>query len=302
MCCLFGLLDSQQRLSHRQKRRILSALLAECEARGTDATGIAYNSAGKLHVYKRPLPAHRLHPFLPRDAHVIMGHSRLTTQGDAKANHNNHPFIGHAGGLDFALAHNGVLHNDSILRSTLKLPNTKIGTDSYVAVQLLEQQKALSFDSLKYMAEQVEGSFVFTVLDAQNALSFVRGDNPLCIYYFPNLGLYLYASTEAILKKAIRRTFLVYEKSHEITTEAGDILKIDAQGNCSTSYFDMPYLWHDYYDPWIRRNKTLEDSYLDELRSMAGAFGYAPEDIDRFVKEGFTADEIEEAFYGYGEM
>ena len=42
---------------------------------------------------------------------------------------------------------------------------TSVETDSYVAVQLLEQQKTLDFDSLQAMAEKVEGSFVFTVLD-----------------------------------------------------------------------------------------------------------------------------------------
>lgn len=306
MCCLFGFLDSQRRLSRRQKSRILSALLTESEARGTDASGIAYTAGGRLHIYKRPIPGHRLHPFIPRDAHAMMGHTRLTTQGDAQLNDNNHPFIGRVGELDFALAHNGVLHNDLILRSTRNLPDTKIGTDSYIAVQLLEQQRALTSDSLKQMAEQVEGSFVFTILDAQNTLSFVRGDNPLCIYYFPALGLYLYASTEAILKKAIRKTWLSGEKWKEITTEAGDILQIDAQGNCSTSHFEMPLPWsmwrHDNYASWSCRCSAAEDPYIEELRSMASVFGYAPEDIDRFLKEGFTTDEIEEAFYCYGEM
>lgn len=39
------------------------------------------------------------------------------------------------------------------------LPNTQIETDSYIAVQLLEQQGKLNFDSLKSMAESVQGSF-----------------------------------------------------------------------------------------------------------------------------------------------
>ena len=57
MCCLFGILDCNSRLTGRQKSRMLSVLAAECEARGTDATGIAYTSGGRLRVYKRPLPA-----------------------------------------------------------------------------------------------------------------------------------------------------------------------------------------------------------------------------------------------------
>ena len=53
------------------------------------------------------------------------------------------------------------------------------------------------------MAEQVEGSFTFTVLDERENLYFVKGDNPLCLYYYPRSRVYLYASTEAILNRAL---------------------------------------------------------------------------------------------------
>ena len=76
-------------------------------------------------------------------AHVVMGHVRMTTQGNAQSNYNNHPFPGNldghlpGGGPDFALAHNGVLNNDLLLRHQLHLPKTRIETDSYIAVQML---------------------------------------------------------------------------------------------------------------------------------------------------------------------
>ena len=44
------------------------------------------------------------------------------------------------------------------------------------------------------MAEKVEGSFVFTVLDKNDAIWFVVGDNPLCIMFYD--GYLLYASTQ----------------------------------------------------------------------------------------------------------
>ena len=55
MCCLFGILDYGHTLSQRQREQILSILAADCEARGTDATGIAYNDARALRIYKRSL-------------------------------------------------------------------------------------------------------------------------------------------------------------------------------------------------------------------------------------------------------
>lgn len=142
-----------------QKTGMLSVLARECEARGTDATGVSYNSGGKLRIYKRPVPAHFLRFRIPEDAAVIMGHTRMTTQGNEKFNRNNHPFPGHIRDLDFALAHNGVLYNDTMLRRSMSLPGTKIQTDSYIAVQLIQQKKALDLSSLAYMAEQVEGFF-----------------------------------------------------------------------------------------------------------------------------------------------
>ena len=128
MCCLFGLLDCGGRLTGRQKGRLVRALALESEARGTDAAGIAYNSGGSLRIYKRPGPAHQLNFFIPEDAHAIMGHSRMTTQGKAKRNRNNHPFAGKVPGTRFALAHNGVLYNDRALQRERKLPRTGIET------------------------------------------------------------------------------------------------------------------------------------------------------------------------------
>lgn len=216
MCCLFGLIDSRNQFSAKEKSRILSVLATECEERGTDATGIAYCSHRHLSIYKRPVAAHRMRFRIPADSRVIMGHTRMTTQGDARRNRNNHPFLGYAENRPFALAHNGVLWNDGILRHAKHLPKTRIETDSYVAVQLIEQKNALDFSSLTYMAETVEGSFTFTVLDQRENLYFVKGDNPLCLYYYPHCGLYLYASTEAILNRALKRLHLPIGKPERV--------------------------------------------------------------------------------------
>ena len=97
MCCLFGLIDYSHSFTGKQKAKIIHALATSAEVRGTDASGIAYNSGGKLHVYKRPVPGHQLPLRIPNDAAVIMGHTRLTTQGNGKRNYNNHPFLGSAG-------------------------------------------------------------------------------------------------------------------------------------------------------------------------------------------------------------
>ena len=308
MCCLFGLIDYGHSLTGREKNHMLSVLASACEVRGTDATGIASNVGGTLQIYKRPAPAHCLRFRVSEQARVILGHTRMTTQGSAKRNYNNHPFLGVAGKDVFALAHNGMLHNDITLRKGLHLPKTKIQTDSYIAVQLIEQKEALNFDSLKYMAEQVEGSFTFTALDRRDRLYIVKGDNPLCLLHFPSLGLYLYASTEEILRRAISQMDLDTCKSCRIPLDCGDILRIDRDGALTRSEFDDYRLfarWRasildiPYRRPWEERELPApEDSYLEEVKSVASVFGYAPEEIDRLARLGFSPEELEEFLYG----
>ena len=301
MCCLFGIIDCQNSLSGRQKARMLSTLATECEARGTDATGIAYVENNRVHIYKRPLAAHRMRFYIPNHTKIIMGHTRMTTQGSEEKNCNNHPFPGSAGSKTFALAHNGVLYNDKILRKNIKLPHTEIETDSFIAVQLIEKKGTLTFDSLKYMAEKVEGSFAFTVLSQDNELYFVKGDNPLCIYHFPKSGLYLYASTEEILKRALKKMPFKWEHPVPVEINCGDILRIDSRGRLESAEFDASSLWA-WYSPASHRYRhreftLLQNEYVDELKSVASAFGFSSDDIDNLIRLGLSPEEIEEFFY-----
>ena len=301
MCCLYGIIDFRHALTVKRKNQILSALATAAEARGTDATGITYNDRGKLRIYKRPWPAHFMRFRVPEDARVVMGHTRMTTQGNERRNCNNHPFPGHTGAGAFALAHNGVLYNDKSLRTALDLPRTRIETDSYIAVQLIECKKTLDFSSLKYMAEQVEGSFTFTVLDAQDNLYLVKGDNPLCLYHFPKLGLYLYASTEEILKKALTVVRMSAKGAERVELACGEILRIDTEGAITRSGFDASNLLYGRGYPLrpysFGGQAFAPRSHLDEIKSVAAAFGYTPEAIDRLTDRGFSAEELEEMLY-----
>ena len=283
MCCLFGLIDSRGQFSAKEKSHVLSILATECEERGTDATGIAYCSHRHLSIYKRPIAAHRMRFRIPADSRVIMGHTRMTTQGDARKNRNNHPF----------------------LRRTKHLPKTRIETDSYVAAQLIEQKNALDFSSLTYMAETVEGSFTFTVLDQRENLYFVKGDNPLCLYYYPHCGLYLYASTEAILNRALKRLHLPIGKPEHVELNCGDILKLRPSGQMEMASFDVANLlcpWSSFSLYPVQR-KTVpqqhraEQEYLDTLKGVAAYYGYEPSSIDELLDVGFSTDEIEELLY-----
>jgi glucosamine--fructose-6-phosphate aminotransferase (isomerizing) len=301
MCCLFGFVDYTGALSVNQKNRLIRKLSIAAEARGTDATGIAYNTSRGLQIYKRPLAAHRLHLRIPAEAHVVSGHTRMTTQGSAKKNFNNHPFFGHVKGKTFALAHNGTIWNDLELRRTKHLPRTKVQTDSFIAVQLIEQQKSLDFSSLRYTAEAVEGSFSFTVLSERDDLYLIKGDNPLNIVHFPKVGVYIYASTAEILNKALARCGNWLGRGEKVDIEMGDIVKIDSRGRITRGTFDASKFYRSSWGYWdtslYPRTPHSEGEHLALLKSVAKAFGFTGEMVDRLLDQGFTIDDVENLLY-----
>lgn len=300
MCALFGWLDYKHIVPYKVLKKLTQALANAAEERGTDAAGIAYIKDKRVTIYKRPKPAHKICFNAPNGTKAIMGHTRLTTQGNQKFNQNNHPFPGHAE-KDFAFAHNGVLYNDDELRKENHLPDTHIETDSYVAVQLIEQQKKLDFNSLKNMAETVQGNFTFTVLDEDNSLYIIKGSNPMCLLHFEVLGLYVYASTESIMKNAMKKVGMLNFPYTKIETVHGDIIRIDKNGIITRSEFevkeDFRYAsFMRYYDDW-------EDDYYTQheqlLLEMCNCYGIDEDDIALLLDYGYSADEIEDMLCDY---
>ena len=310
MCCLFGLYDYDNILSKRGKEKIIKVLSKEAEARGTDATGISYITNGKMTIYKRPLPAHKMNFNLKGNPSVIMGHTRLTTQGTHKVNANNHPFYSEE--LGFSLAHNGVLYNDKELRKSEKLPQTNIETDSYIAVQLIEQKGEVNFSSIKYMSEKVAGSFCFTVLDRNNDLYIVKGDNPMCIVDCG--GFYLYASTDKILFSALEKLKII--NAPELKIEHYTITKISNTGSIENisfepeedfffsrySYGNFGRSYYSNLKPTRSRHNNsdfAEKEYYEDIIDYAEFIGFDKGFVDTNLAEGWTLDDIAEMLYEY---
>lgn len=286
MCAIFGLIDYGKVLTAQQRECILWRLSVDCEERGIDATRYAFRENGKLKVVKKPVPAHEMFLTLNEDSNIILGHTRMTTQGKAEDNFNNHPFLGSAGGTPFALAHNGIIMNDEVLREEFNIPQTKIVADSYIAVQLLEKSDELSLNSLANMAEKIWGSFVFTLLDNDNNSYFVRGNNPLALYWFKE-GFYVYASTSGILESTLRTFNRMGFTPEKVETQYRDILKIDANGKLTRSKFD-----DSNYDYPPRGFNTSEPSEVKQLKEYANLHGLSSENVDLLLEYGYDVDDI----------
>ena len=151
MCALFGVVNYKHLISKKNLKVLVNRLAVASEVRGTDASGIAYMKNGRLVIYKKPLPAHKIRFCVPSDTTIVMGHTRMTTQGAAKFNYNNHHFMGRTEKGSFALCHNGMLYNDRELAISEELPATPIQTDSYVAVQLIEKVSYLYYRLISFL-------------------------------------------------------------------------------------------------------------------------------------------------------
>ena len=294
MCAIYGFLNYGNKVHHRVLLKLIRELSIAAECRGTDATGISYVKDGEIITFKKAKPAHKLHLYFPRDTTAVIGHNRMTTQGSEKKNYNNHPFPSKTDDHAFALAHNGVLYNEAELQREYCLPETPIETDSYTAVQVLETFDTVDYESVKAVSEAVRGSFVFTILRDDNTLFLVKGDNPLTIYCYPELGLYIYASTKAILDTALKLAN-IHAKPVSYIVNEGDIIRIDPDGKISASKFEMKedlrfdlrLLYRDY---WMS-----EDEFpACELLDICGYYGVDREDIELLLSLGYSVSEIEE--------
>ena len=174
----------------------------------------------------------------------------------------------------------------------------------------MEQYGQVSFDALRSVAEALEGSFAISVLTEKDELYFVKGNNPLTIYHFPQCGLYVYASTEDILRKGLKNSRLNLGKAEPVRVFTGDILKIDGQGKISRSEFNDEKLyftsythgfdWWPYREPrrpYLLDDDPSEDSYIDDLKAVGSCFGISPDEIDALLSEGISPEEIEEYLY-----
>ena len=313
MCGLFGFSNySNDKIKNLSD--LTNSLAEQSAVRGTDATGIAFTSSGGINIIKDSKSAYKMNFKHSDDIVALIGHTRHSTQGSEKKNYNNHPFSGKCNNTRFALAHNGVLSNDKELRHKFKLSKTKIETDSYIAVQVVESQKhlGLGFDSLRYTAELCEGSFAYSLIDDRNNIWLVKGDSPLSILHFPKLKMYVYASTDEILYKALvdyQPLFKALKSGdfEQIEISEGEILKIRPDGATERNTFEYSYYygrgWWDYgFSSISLGNGKITDTrneYLESLKSIASCQGYSPEDIDELITAGFSLDEIEDYIYEF---
>jgi hypothetical protein len=169
------------------------------------------------------------------------------------------------------------------------------------------------------MAENVSGSYAFTMVDTDNTLWLVKGESPLTVLHFPKLQMYVYASTSPILMEAVVSCeelckAIVAKDFVQISVQCGDIVRVTADGKLLRDTFDFNYGYYGRYDwrsysagGWynstpapVESKKTVswEDNlYYQQIKQLGRKIGYTDKDIDDMLAEGFSLDEIADWLY-----
>lgn len=290
MCGLFGVLAYKNDVSVEVINKLVSTLAKASEVRGTDAGGVSFiDNSGAIKLLRNEggVTSNGVltEPIL---SHSVMGHTRMTTQGKANLPFNNHPFPSTMG--RYCMAHNGVLSNDVALAKEYALQDTKVQTDSYIVVRLIDKlhNGVINLATLKDVAEKLSGQFNLT-FQTDDGIWIVKHNNPLTILQIKELGCYVYASTDDILLSALKSyygtslmAYLMGRSGKQygkiIPIESGTILHIKQDGTLekgtftpkvvtyvSTSMYD--YDDYDYrafnksYDTPTGSTKSLNDGY-----------------------------------------
>jgi asparagine synthetase B (glutamine-hydrolysing) len=195
MCGIGGF--SLARGSRINPRKLSNALLTGLEARGSQASGFAWQANKGSGFYKQDTAGSRLSlRSMPSNTHTAILHTRLATHGTIKDNANNHPVM--SPDQKIALVHNGVIYNHARVRQELpyKLPEV----DTSVIPAILQKYGYERFDML-----DGDASVAWLDQSVSGRLNVGRfSHSPLWICQVTD-GSFIFASTESILVTALKR-------------------------------------------------------------------------------------------------
>lgn len=183
MCGVFGFVSHTGR--ETPNIETLKRIAEATEARGRHAWGMAWiDGQGVIKSYKQTGPIGNSLGLLrmAADARVLIGHCRYATQGDYRANANNHPHPADGGWF----VHNGMIPNyRQLVREHSLFPSSEC--DSEVLGLLIERMKGKLTDRVEASVAQVRSDseanqpLVLLGLWKPGRLIAVRRGNPLSL-------------------------------------------------------------------------------------------------------------------------
>ena len=243
--------------------RLTDELLLGIEHRGTDATGILAVSEGgeSVTLQKDDIPASyfvQTRDWLPKNLRMVLGHTRLATQGLPKFMENNHPVQYRT---CFA-THNGMIYNDSsIVDDVLGEDEKRPAEVDSIAIPMLVAKCgfAAALDNI----EKLEGSWAIAVADPINnpdELLLARGhSSPLVFINHPKI--LIWASTRTAISDAWEKAIGTppdYKKFDYL--DEGRALVVNVAGEVKEQKFMDARGWG-----YNKRTWNISDEELDNM-------------------------------------
>lgn len=193
--------------------QIFTEGLVQAEERGDDATGVAFiTKDGHVRIVKASLPAHvfvktreyrdLMEMVKKASSGILLGHTRLATQGGFEDNRNNHPFhVGTVVGV-----HNGVVTN--YYDKLMFMPDVEGECDSEIIFHSLARRSGkagLNQARIQEALRVLEGDFALAFVDLirPTELHLVRQTNPLSVMRLSRLGVTLINSISSYMTDAV---------------------------------------------------------------------------------------------------
>ena len=113
----------------------------------------------------------------------------------------------------------------------------------------------------------------------------------MCLLHFEALGIYIYASTESIMKNALKKVGFHKFNAEKVEVVEGDILKIDENGIVSRAEFE--YLTASSRFGWYN-SADYYPIHEELLLAYCGCYGVDSSDVELLLDYGYTPDEVED--------
>ena len=122
----------------------------------------------------------------------------------------------------------------------------------------------------------------------------------MTIRFLPQLGCYLYASTDEILDMALYNLRLSELSQTNIPITQGDIMVIDAKGRRTVTRFNDTHLYRPQYFynwGWCSPTAQTDPDYLETVLEYGKYHGVPEKELWLLINAGYDALDLEALIY-----
>lgn len=224
MCGIWGIVNRGAAISQQQIEKIIKELFILSETRGKEASGFAFKTGKNIHIMKRDIEAsklirsneykkmiHKCFSECTTKDFMIIGHSRLVTNGTAHDDENNQPIYVN----DLVTVHNGIIVNcDKLWEQNTGLKKES-EVDTEIFAKLCKKYICCGMspqDTILKIYSEIEGmASTITLFGNSNILVCASNNGSLYYMVSKDQKLILIASERLIMQRLWRHLFFLHD-------------------------------------------------------------------------------------------